>query len=207
MTGTPAPQGGGASVANGPSVFEVLNIFRHQWFLNRDHLISKVVSAQKDNHGNVTWVDFDPLFHTSLVRRALTLLPPLCLIAKGKRVMFVFLLEVLMGKEGAGLSGSGPFFTPEKRRQVRKSHKVATPSAPRPPIGPPPSKKLAPAALAPPAPPPRSLLTRSRSLSMVPESFIWRKGSDNSHLHGSLDQPSPVTLSQVEDLVATHEMI
>ena len=30
---------------NGASVFEVLNIFRRQWFLNRDHLISKVLSA------------------------------------------------------------------------------------------------------------------------------------------------------------------
>src|SRR5487761_1837308 len=100
VAGTPAPRGGGASVADGPSVFEVLNIFRRQWFLNRDHLISKVVSAQKDNRGNVTWVDFNPLFHTSLVRRALTLLPPLCPVAKGKRVMFVFLLEILTGKEG-----------------------------------------------------------------------------------------------------------
>ena len=116
MAGTPFPRVGGASAVAGPSVFKVLNTFRRQWFLNRDHLISKVLSAQKDSHGNVTWVDFDPLFHTSLVRRALTLLPPLCPVAKGKRVMFVFLLEVLTGKEGAGLSGSGPsFFTPKKR--------------------------------------------------------------------------------------------
>ena len=101
---------------NGPSVFEVLNIFRRQWFLNRDHLISKVVSAQKDDCGNVTWVDFDPLFHTSLVWRALILLPPLCPVAKGKCMMFMFLLEILTGREGVRLSGSGPsFFTPEKR--------------------------------------------------------------------------------------------
>src|SRR5487761_1072455 len=114
-TGTPAPRGGGASVADGPSVFEVLDIFRRQWFLNRDHLISKVVSAQKDNRGNVTWVDFDPIFHTSLVQRALTLLPPLCPVAKGKHVMFVFLLEVLTVKEGPGLLGSGPPFSPPRR--------------------------------------------------------------------------------------------
>ena len=42
---------------------------------------------------------------------------------------------------------------------------------------------------------------------MVLESSVWREGSDNSHLYGSLDQPSPVTLSQVEDLVAMHKMI
>src|SRR5487761_1662730 len=86
--GTPILQGGGASVADGPSVFEVLNIFHRQWFLKRDYLISKVVSAQKDNRGNVNWVDFDPIFHTSLMWRALTLLPPLCPMAKGKRLMF-----------------------------------------------------------------------------------------------------------------------
>ena len=102
---------------NGASVFKVLNIFHRQWFLNRDHLISKVLSAQKDSLGNVTWVDIDPSFHTSLVHRALTLLPPLYPVAKGKRVMFVFLLEVLTGREEAGLSESRPqFFTPEKKR-------------------------------------------------------------------------------------------
>src|SRR5487761_842172 len=141
-TGTPAPRGGGASVADGPSVFEVLDIFRRQWFLNRDHLISKVVSAQKDNRGNVTWVDFDPIFHTSLMWRALTLLPPLCPMAKGKRLMFVFLLEVLMGKEGAGLSESRPhFFTPEKKHRVHKrpSKAAKTPALPPTP-GPPPAQ-------------------------------------------------------------------
>ena len=35
-------------------------------------------------------------------------MPPLCPVAKGKRVMFVFLLEILTGKEGAGLSRPGP---------------------------------------------------------------------------------------------------
>ena len=74
----------GASARDDSSVFEVLNIFHRRWFLNRDHLISKVLSAQKDNRRNVTWVDFDPIFHTSLVWRALTLLPPLCPVAKGK---------------------------------------------------------------------------------------------------------------------------
>ena len=198
----------GVSAVNGPSVFEVLNIFRRQWFLNRDHLISKVTSAQKDACGNVVWVDFDPLFHTSLVRRALTLLPPLCPVAKGKRVMFVFLLEILTGREGAGLSGPGPsFFTPEKSRRVRKRRKAATPSAPRPTPGPPLPGTPAPAAPAPRAPPSLSSSSRARSLSTVPESAIWREGSDNSHLYGSLDRPSPVTLSQVEDLVATSAMI
>src|SRR5487761_962340 len=127
---------------NGTSVFEVLNIFRRQWFLNRDHLISKVLSAQKDSLGNVTWVDFDPIFHTSLVRRALTLLPPLCPMAKRKQVMFVFLLKLLMGREGAGLSESRPhFFIPQKKHWVHKRPSKATETPALPPTqGPPPAQ-------------------------------------------------------------------
>src|SRR5487761_943541 len=191
-TAAPSPR------VEGVSVFEVLNIFRRQWFLNRDHLISKVLSAQKDNLGNVTWVDFDPIFHTSLVRRALSLLPPLCPAAKGKRVMFVFLLEVLTGREGAGLSESRPhFFTPQKKRQVRnRPSKAAETPALCPTLGPPPAK----AQTRPPPVPPPSASVRSRSLSTVPEDVTWREGSDNSRFE-------PVTLSQVENLVATHEMI
>src|SRR5487761_1211770 len=184
----------------GVSVFEVLNIFRRQWFLNRDHLIFKVLSTQKDNLGNITWVDFDPIFHTSLVRRALTLLPPLCPVAKGKRVMFVFLLEVLTGREGAGLSESRPhFFTPEKKRRVRKhpSKAAETPALP-PTQGPPPAQTRSRSS---PVRPPSAPVC-SRSLSTVPEDLTWREGSDNS-----MFDAQPVTLSQVEDLVATHEMI
>jgi len=38
---------------NGPSVFQVLNIFRHRWFLNRDHLIANILSAQKDKSDRI----------------------------------------------------------------------------------------------------------------------------------------------------------
>src|SRR5487761_1342451 len=132
-TAEPSPR------VEGVSVFEVLNIFRHQWFLNRDHLISKVLSAQKDNLGNVTWVEFNPTFHTLLVHRAITLLPPLCPVAKGKQVMFVFLLEVLTGREGAGLPESRPhFFTPKKKCWVCKwSPKAAETPTTCPTQGPP----------------------------------------------------------------------
>src|SRR5487761_887177 len=180
---------------NGSSVFEVLNIFRRQWFLNRDHLISKVLSAQKDSLGNITWVDFNPIFHTSLVRRALTLLPPLFPVAKGKRVMFVFLLEVLTGHEGAGLSESRPhFFTPEKKCRVRKrpSKAAETPALP-PTQGPPLAQtQTRSSPVCPPSAP-----VCSRSLSTVPEDLTWREGSDNS-----MFDAQPVTLSQAEDLVA-----
>src|SRR6266850_688739 len=57
---------------DGPSVFEVLNLFRQRWFLNQDHLIANVLSTQKDESSHIAWVDFLPAFHTHLVRRALT---------------------------------------------------------------------------------------------------------------------------------------
>jgi len=78
-------------------VFDVLNIFRSQWFLNWDHLIANVLSAQKSDEGCYVWVDFQPLFHTHLVQCAQALLPPLCPVAKGKKTMFVFILKVLNG--------------------------------------------------------------------------------------------------------------
>ena len=49
-------------------MFNVLNIFRTQWFLHRDHLIANVLSAQKDDKGHFTWVNFQPEFHTHLVQ-------------------------------------------------------------------------------------------------------------------------------------------
>jgi hypothetical protein len=94
--GTNCPHPFGVEEANSPSVFDVMNIFHHQWFLNRrDHLIVNILSAQKDECGKISWVDFQPMFHTHLIWCALALLPPLCPVAKGKHCMFVFILEVL----------------------------------------------------------------------------------------------------------------
>jgi hypothetical protein len=67
---------------------------------NRDHLIANVLSAQKDEDGHLTWLDFSPPFHTHLVQCARVLVPPHCPMGKWKKVMFVFILEVLCGKEG-----------------------------------------------------------------------------------------------------------
>jgi len=92
----------GVKKDDSPSVFNILNVFRQRWFLNRNHLIANVLSAQKDKSGHIMWVDFLPAFHTHLIWRALALLPPLCPVAKGKHCMFVFVLEVLDG-DGPGL--------------------------------------------------------------------------------------------------------
>ena len=97
-----------------PSVFDVLNVFRSHWFLNRDHLIANVLSAQKAEDGRHTWVDFLPPFHTHLVQRAQMLLPPLCPVAKGKKVLFVFILEILDGNRAQSRSF---WEVPKKRRR------------------------------------------------------------------------------------------
>jgi hypothetical protein len=80
------------------SVFDIMNIFHSQWFINKDHLIANILSAQKDKGSQFTWVDFMPPFHTHLVQHMHVLLPPLCPMAKGKHVMFIFLMEVLSGE-------------------------------------------------------------------------------------------------------------
>ena len=72
------------SLEDSPSVFDILNVFRHQWFLNRDHLLANILSMQKDNNGKIFWVDFLPTFHMHLMQQAIALLPPLCHKAKGK---------------------------------------------------------------------------------------------------------------------------
>src|SRR6266850_2405837 len=225
------PPSKGVEEDDGPSVFEVLNVFRQQWFLNRDHLIANVLSTQKDESGHIMWVDFLPAFHTHLVQRALTLLPPLCPIAKGKRCMFVFVLKVLDG-DGPGPSGPGSFFTlPKKRTWSLPKGKVAL------------------AALAPLAPPslplscplPSSPITAAPSLEVPPlplkygnkqvdkstwdwdvapgiAAVVMQSTSPSllstlmpSLVVGALvplePSVSPVMLSQVEDILATSRMV
>ena len=140
-SGTPrAPSVDPPSGSPEPSVFDVLNVFRRRWFLHRDHLIANVLSATKDDSGRLDWVDFQPSFHTHLVHKAVSLLPPLCPVAKGKRVMFVFLLEVL-NEDSHGAPGCNPgplaFFnvfknpSPSALKKAAASHGA---SAPTPPV-------------------------------------------------------------------------
>jgi predicted RNA-binding Zn-ribbon protein involved in translation (DUF1610 family) len=82
------------------SVFDILNIFRRRWFLSRTALLTHVISAQKAEDGNISWVEFDPPFHSHLVKCAVALVPRLgCPVPMVKRVMFVFILE-LLNQEG-----------------------------------------------------------------------------------------------------------
>ena len=75
------------------SVFETLNIFRRRWFLSRTSLSSHAISTQKDEKGIITWVEFDPPFHTHLVKSAIALISQP--VSRLKRVLFVYVLELL----------------------------------------------------------------------------------------------------------------
>ena len=112
-------------------VFDILNIFRRRWFLSRSHLVANVTSAQKAEDGKISWVEFPPPFHAHLVKCALALVPRPVPTAKVKRVMFVFVLE-LLNQEGhlaffelqkAGRKANNA--QKEKRRLARKRSRAA----------------------------------------------------------------------------------
>jgi predicted RNA-binding Zn-ribbon protein involved in translation (DUF1610 family) len=112
-----------------PSVFDILNIFRRRWFLSRDKLLTNVISAQKAEDGNISWVEFAPQYHSHLVKCAVALVPHPVLTVK--KVMFVYILELLNGK------GNLAFFDlqaggrkannaqKEKRRLARKRSRAS----------------------------------------------------------------------------------
>jgi hypothetical protein len=79
------------------SVFDILNISYHHWFLSVDHLRANALSAQKAKSGKISWVKFTPQFHSHLVKCAVALVPHPLL--KVKKVMFVYILE-LLNQEG-----------------------------------------------------------------------------------------------------------
>jgi hypothetical protein len=79
------------------SIFDILNIFHHRWFLSVDHLRANALLAQKAESGKFFWVEFAPHFHSHLVKCTVALVPHPLL--KVKKVMFVFILE-LLNQEG-----------------------------------------------------------------------------------------------------------
>jgi hypothetical protein len=99
-TPSPNPKGGSKPRQAPPggvelSVFDILNIFCRRWFLSRADLVSNVISAQKAEDGNFSWVEFTPCYHSHLVKCAVVLVPhPVHAV---KRVMFVYVLELLNG--------------------------------------------------------------------------------------------------------------
>ncbi|KAF8266162.1 hypothetical protein EI94DRAFT_1733714, partial [Lactarius quietus] len=103
-TGSPPPtklRGGSKALRTSSkvvelSVFDVLNIFHHRWFLSRTALLDHTISAQKAKDGNISWVEFSPPFHSHLVKCAVALvLIHACPVPMAKWVTFVFILEML----------------------------------------------------------------------------------------------------------------
>jgi len=78
------------------SVFDIHNIFRRHWFLSRANLLTNVISAQKDEDGNIFWVEFSPQYHSHLIKCAVALVPHP--VSKVKKVMFVYILELFNRK-------------------------------------------------------------------------------------------------------------
>jgi hypothetical protein len=74
-------------------VFDILNIFCRQWFLSWGYLLANVISAQKAEDGNISWVEFTSQYHSHLVKCAVALVPHPILVVK--KVMFVYILELL----------------------------------------------------------------------------------------------------------------
>jgi predicted RNA-binding Zn-ribbon protein involved in translation (DUF1610 family) len=111
------------------SVFDILNIFRRRWFLSRANLLTNVISAQKDEDGNISWVEFTPQYHSHLVKCAVALVPHP--VIKVKKVMFVYILELLNGKghlaffdlQAGGRKANNA--QKEKRRLARKRSRAS----------------------------------------------------------------------------------
>ena len=104
-------KGGGTPKRSTPgdveySVFDILNVFRRCWFLSQANLLANTISAQKAEDGKFSWVEFAPSFHAHLVKCAVALVPHPA--HKVKRVMFVYILELLDGV------GASAFFDLQK---------------------------------------------------------------------------------------------
>jgi hypothetical protein len=81
------------SPSNDLSIFDILNIFWHCWFLSRASLLGHIVAAQKVANSKIEWVEFNGPFHSHLVKCACVLVPRP--VQKVKKVMFCFLFKVL----------------------------------------------------------------------------------------------------------------
>lgn len=117
------------TVDNELSVFDVLNIFRRRWFLSRANLVSHIISAQKAEDGKISWAEFDPPYHSHLVKCAVALVPRPVL--KAKKAMFVYILELLNNEDhliffdlqkGSRKANNAQ---KEKRRLARKRSRAA----------------------------------------------------------------------------------
>ena len=112
------------------SVFNMLTIFHAHWFVNRMHILSLALFAQKAREGNeVTRVEFSPQSHSYLVKQALALAPPLLPLGPGQAG------HVLFPSGGCQLPGliPGPVYkgiSPLSPLPCTHPHSLLAPSPP-----------------------------------------------------------------------------
>ena len=71
-------------------------------FIKASKLINRVMIAAKDTNGRVRWVTLDPMYHSTLVRTAITATKanrPSRSIASIKEALFILILDILNGKQ------------------------------------------------------------------------------------------------------------
>ena len=179
------------------SVFDVLNIFHARWYINRPHILSLALFAQKAGEGNeVTWVEFSPQSHSHLVKQALALAPPSYPLTLVKRVMFSFLLEVVNSLD----STLGQFTKASAPRRRRRTPIPAPSKPPAPPVASVPASRPSALDLVPiaqpssvmavdsPSPPPSTL--SSLSPTPTPRSLI-ESGYDRDQLRAFFRSSAP----------------
>jgi cytochrome c5 len=82
------------------SCFELLSRLRSRLFLSRAKVVSSVTASTKDETGKISWVEFEPDYHSHLIKIALNaigspLTPPSLKMAK--KCLFVFIIDLLNG--------------------------------------------------------------------------------------------------------------
>ncbi|KAG1795199.1 uncharacterized protein HD556DRAFT_400108 [Suillus plorans] len=104
--------GVGSGLAEDPSVFDILNVFRRRLFVAKSDIVGHTMVATKSEDGRVAWLTFRPGFHSMMVKTAFAVFfgdsyhPHL--VDKTKKVLFVYLLEVVNSE------GDNAFFSLEK---------------------------------------------------------------------------------------------
>ncbi|KAI9429927.1 hypothetical protein H4582DRAFT_1601011 [Lactarius indigo] len=115
----------GIDISEDLSVFDLLNIARRRYFISRDKLISNITEASKDAFGVFDWVVLKKDYHSKVVAKFIwTLgdgkrLTPRS-VEKVKKILFVFLLDVLNGVS------AGDFFALKKSETLenRARHEI-----------------------------------------------------------------------------------
>ena len=85
-------------LSSSASCTDFTHLLRQRLFIARQHLVTNTTMAQKDENGLFTWVEFNPIFHSQLIKRAFSLMgmpTPTPMRKLLKKAIFEFALELL----------------------------------------------------------------------------------------------------------------